>query len=230
MKKAFVLILALTLCLSLCACGGESQNSQNDNDIPNTEDNNTATAGNGANEPAVEALVLYDETGFPFLNQARLHEIVEEVELTTENWSEHIEVCSYTVETVEKDAFGEITATNTSTAYVLGAKNNRYYHLREFVIELKDKSTGELKIHNSTNVGGQVSVDADFSLEQYECTRIKGTLYLIDLPKEVIRMVENREQFFTVRYADISYGPPMICLISGKDGYEIGQMLDMVLY
>lgn len=220
MRKILCLILALILSLSLCACG-ETEKPESDNTTGDT------TLDEGTNKTEGEAMVLRDEEyGYSFINQARFHELVEEIELTTENWQDYIEVYSYTEETVEKDAFGEIVSTNTSTFYALGAKNNRYYHLREFVIEWKDKATGELIIRQ-----GEIVEAESFDLDQYECTRIKGTLYLIDIPEEVeIKKVENMGRYFTVRYSDISYGPPIDCFIRGIDGRSIGSMIDMILY
>lgn len=220
MRKMLCLLLAFILCLSLCACG-ETEKPDGDSTTGDM------TPDEGTNETKGEAMVLRDEeNGYSFINQARFHELVEEVELTTENWLDYLEVYSYTEEKVEKDAFGEIVSTDTSTYYTLGAKNNRYYHLRRFVIEWKDKATGELEIHE-----GEIVEKENFDLEQYECTRIKGTLYLIDIPEEVeIKKVENMGRYFTVRYSDIGYGPPIDCFIRGIDGRSIGSMIDMILY
>lgn len=143
------------------------------------------------------------------------------MELTTENWLDYIGVCSYTTEDVEKDAFGEIISVTTTKNYVLGAKNNQYYHLRDFVIALKDKSTEELTIYANSTGSNAPSVKEDFQLDQYVCTRIKGTLFLIDVPEEAIKKAEGIGLYFTVRYSDLSYGPPMDCFIRGTDGYEV---------
>lgn len=70
MKKALSLILALVMCLSLWACGGSA-----DILIPTGGGN---TNNSTTQETEGEAMVLYDaEYGYPFVNQARFHELLE---------------------------------------------------------------------------------------------------------------------------------------------------------
>jgi len=214
MKQVFSLILALVLCLSLWGCEGGVQ---------------TPDSGNETNPPTEtqpKALVLQDDEIGVYINQERFHEILTTVELTVENWTEYIEVCTYTEEIVKKDDFGEVISTETRTHYELGVKNNHYYHFRDFVIELKNKATGELEIYKG-DAGNGPEVSADFALDGYECTRIKGTLYLIDVPAEAIFQLESGEKLFNVRYPDPSYGPYMSCFLYGR---RVGGMFDFFAY
>lgn len=60
------------------------------------------------------------------------------------------------------------------------------------IIELKNKATGELSIYEFERYGetNDLNVDEDFNLENYECTRIRGSIYYInvsvgDLPVDI---------------------------------------------
>lgn len=217
MKKALSLILALVLCLSLCACGGGDQNEQLQK--PNSEESTVQTEA--------ESLIIQNPDYGTLINIKRFKEVLETVELTTENWMDYIEVCTYSKEIVEKDAFGEIVSTKTNTRYELGVKGNQYYHFRDFAIELKNKTTGELVTYKGNGDAYIPEVKEDFSLDEYECTRIKGTLYLIDVPEEVIIQRTDGEPFFNVGYRDISYGPGFTCYFYGR---RVGGMFDFLVY
>ena len=220
MKRTLSLILALLLCLCLLACDRGTQNPDSDNEgSGNTDSINTPQTDSSA-------LVLHDDDIGVYINQERFHEIVTTVELTVENWAEYIEVCTYTKEVVTKDAFDEIVSTETVIWYELGAKNEQYYHFRDFVIELKNKSTGELETYRGDASNGP-NVSEDFNLDEYECTRIKGMLYLIDVPEEAIFQLKDGDVLFNVRYPDPSYGPYMSCFIYGR---RVGGMFDFFAY
>lgn len=215
MKRTLSLILALILCLPLCACGEGTQQ-------PDSGDTNSDTV----NQADSSALVLHDDEIGVYVNQERFNEILTTVELTVENWAEYIEVCAYTKEVVTKDDFGEVISTETKTWCELGAKNDQYYHFRDFVIELKNTATGDLETYKCTNSDG-LEVRADFTLDGYECTRIKGTLYLIDVPEEAIFQLADGNVLFNVRYSDPSYGPYMSCFIYGR---RVAGMFDFLVY
>ena len=202
MKKALSLTLALVLCLSLCACGGGSN-------IGGANTNTTASQE--------EDIVLYnEEEGYVFINQKRFSELYTVVELTTENWQDYLEVYSREPTTTETDAFGEIVSQETKTKYAIGAKGGKYFYTQGLAIELKDKETGELMTRSVIN-GEQLDVTKDFSLDQlYECTRIKGTLYLIDLPEETILEDKYGKRWVNIGYSDIGWGPTFACYISGR--------------
>ena len=180
MKRALCLIFALVMCLTLCACG--------DDEVPD-----------GTQKPFPEhPLVIQGIDGNGYLNIERLNEIIEVVELTTDNWRDYIKVHPYTEEKVSYDAFGEVTSTETVVHYLLGVGEDRYHQFDNVIIELKNKSNGELSIHrrNQNEGGGPLpSVSADFDIDDYECTRIKGTVYFVDLPEEVIWREGNNTYF-----------------------------------
>ena len=206
MKKVLSTILALVMCLTLCACGDNANN-------------------DGTSQTEGESLVVQNpDNGKPMINALRFYELLVKVELTTENWMDYIEVCSYTAKTIEKDAFGEIISTETNTYYELGAKGNNYYTFYDFVIELKNGTTGEL-ITCGSNIDCSLDVAEDFSLDKYECTRIQGILYLVDIPDEAIAVYPDiGVRGFSVGFSDISYGPPYYCKLAGVDGRRIDEI------
>ena len=164
MKKVLSLILVLVLCLSLCACGGGKE-------------------------------VVSGFDGTPALNYNLVAEHIDRVELTVDNWKEYIKEYSYDVEIVERDAFGEITNTETVTVYRLGYGTEKYYCL-DVTIELKHKESGEIVLFTSGNIANAVTdlraiETKPFHLDEYECTRIKGYMYFINYPEEVIEEVLN---------------------------------------
>lgn len=184
MKKILALVLVAIMCLSLYACGDDERNDDDSRPL------DTAVAGGNAGTDT-DWLVRNDT-----INVAKLRECVEIVELTTENWSEHFKVYtySYTEEKVEIDAFGEIVSTETITheGRAFGAGNERYHWYDSVAIELKNKATGELSIYEFNQYGevNDLNVDEDFNLENYECTRIRGSIYYInvsvgDLPVDI---------------------------------------------
>lgn len=119
MKKILALVLVAIMCLSLYACGDDERNDDDSRPL------DTAVAGGNASADT-DWLVRNDT-----INVAKLRECVEIAELTTENWSEHFKVYtySYTEEKVEIDAFGEIVSTETITheGRAFGAGNERYH-------------------------------------------------------------------------------------------------------
>lgn len=183
MKKALSLILALVLCLSLCACGNSSDTPSTADD-PNNGINGEVDNSNSENNIADTSWLVRGDT----VNVAKLRECVEIVELTTENWNQHFKVYaySYTEEKVEKDAFGEVVSTETIThnGRAFGAGNERYHGYDDVVIELKDKTTGELTVYQFDPFYGDLDKDVDesFNFDNYECTRIKGSIYYLTIP------------------------------------------------
>ena len=224
MTKLIAILLTFALCLSLCACGAEPAPEMDEDPIDEIIEETTEETG-------PDPLVLYDEAeDYCFINQERVGEIMESVELTTDNWADYIGVCTFTKEIVTKDTFGEVISEISEPHTVLGARQERYYHLRDFAIELQDKATGETRI-----IEGQFEeLDEGFDLSRYDCTRIKGTIYFLDVPEEAIWESDQsngdadiRVRGFTVRYADIGYGPPMGYLLWG---YAMDGFFHTVLY
>ena len=174
MKKALFLILALVLCLSLCACGSGGK----------------------------EVISGFD--GTPALNMNLVDKHIDRVELTVDNWNEYIKEYSYDIEIVERDAFGEITKAEKVTVYRLGYGTEKY-HCLSATIELKHKQTGEIVTFGemlASNVVEDIGAVRfePFHLDEYECTRIKGYLYFIDYPDEVIEEVLNEYDRWSAYY------------------------------
>jgi hypothetical protein len=175
MKKMLVLLLAAVMCLSLVACGGGKE-------------------------------VVSGFDGTPALNYNSVAEHIDRVELTVDNWKDYIKEYSYDVEVIEKDAFGEITKKETVTVYRLGYGTERYYCLSA-IIELKHKETGNILLfgeHLAANLVEDVEVIKlePFHLDEYECTRIKGYIYFIDYPEEVIEEVLRVHDRRSYRHAN----------------------------
>lgn len=162
MKKLLALLLAAVMCLSLVACGGGKE-------------------------------VVSGFEGNPALSMKSIDEHIDRVELTVDNWKDYIKEYSYDVEMVEKDAFGEVTKRETLTLYRLGYGAERY-HCLSATIELKHKQTGEILLLGESLASNIVedicAVQLEpFRLDEYECTRIKGYMYFVDYPEEVMEKV-----------------------------------------
>lgn len=146
-------------------------------------------------EYAETMMVIPSFDGEPALNMELIKEHIERIELTVDNWNEYIKEYSYDVDVVTKDAFGEITNTETVTVYRLGYGTGKYYCL-DATIELKHKETGEIVLFTSGNVANAVknihAIDnKPFHLDDYECTRIQGYIYFINYSEEVMTEVLN---------------------------------------
>ena len=97
--------------------------------------------------------------------------------------------------------------------------------------ELKSKTTGKLITLTASNDSYRPSVEEDFRLDDYECTRIKGTLYLVDLPVEaIITKPDTATQLFIVGYSDINEGTAYNCYLAGTNSRSIGGMFDFLVY
>lgn len=162
--KRIVPVLMVLLCLILSGCAGKT--------------------------------VVKGFDGTPALNMKTVSEHIDRVELTVDNWQDYIKEYSYEVETVQRDAFDEIIAQETATVYRLGYGTDRY-HCLSATIELKHKQTGEI-ITFGAGLPFNIVEDIDaarlepFHLDEYECTRIKGYMYFIDYPQEVLDEVTDR--------------------------------------
>ena len=138
-------------------------------------------------------MVISDRNGNPAINSASEKYYIDRVELTVDNWNDYIKEYSYDVEVVERDAFNEITKQETVTVYRLGYGTDKY-HCLSATIELKHKQTGKIILFGAelpANLTKDIDAvsDTPFNLEEYECTRIKGYLYFINYPEEVLEEV-----------------------------------------
>ena len=178
MKKIIALLIVAIMCLSFVACGTITK----DNNVDSGDNTNIITGEDNA-----EA-VLTEKEGIVCIREDKFSDILERVELTTENWKDYIRYYSYDEKIVYKDDFGEIISTETVAHYCLGAGNERYHQFQDVVLELKNKETGELTTYNFELFGhtNTYDVSMDFNLDDYECTRIKGRIYFVDIPMEAL--------------------------------------------
>lgn len=215
MKKILSLLLVFVLCLSLCACDKDDGSIDN----PGQQIGGNGEQQDGNNSEIGVPLVVQQGSGSAYINTARLHEIVQTIQLTTENWKDYIRVYSYSYDVVEaeRDAFGEVISTKTTpvTGCQIGADNTRFHCFEDVAIELKNKSTNEVISYPFSYAGYWLEEPIDLS--QYECTRIQGVLHFVDLPEEVIIHVE----YDVNRYFDM--GAVMI------DG-STGEMMSGMMY
>ena len=162
MKKILALLLVAVMSLSLVACGGGKE-------------------------------VVSGFDGTPALNDKVVDEYIDRIELTVDNWREYIKVYNYDIEIVEKDAFGEITNSEKHTIFRIGYGTEQYYYL-DAIIELQHKETKEIIIYApAPHLGKDYilgdSIESSIDLNEYECTRIQGYLYLFDFPENVFEEV-----------------------------------------
>ena len=166
MKKIFAVILVLVVCLTTAACGEHEKD---------------------------DGVVTSDLDGKPCINGGKIWEITRRTELTVENWRDCLIVHSFERAYEAKDAFGEVVKTGTELCYYLGADVTRYHAFSEdAIIELKNKTTGEVAVHQLATTwvsyGPEDSTEALIvkDLDDYECTRIRGFVYYIDIPESAI--------------------------------------------
>ena len=167
MKKIILNLITLAMCLCLCACNQNNGSGSTDN-----------------NQNVNLKSVLFTKDGVVSIKYNKFGKLIERIELTTDNWKDYVKVYSYEEKRVSYDAFGEVVSTEVSTLYTLGPGNERYYQFYDAVIELKDKNTGELVTYYLTPEADEIT--QEFNLDNYDCTRIKGILYFVNLPKEAL--------------------------------------------
>ena len=185
MKKWIALIVAIIMCLTFCACGdNEGGDKISKEPTENGSIDNNGDADNMAGS-TTDADWLID--GW-IINAVKIRNDVQIVELTTENWMEHFKVyhCAYRYEEVkeEKDTFGDVVSSETITheydGYAFGAGNDKYHWYSSVAIELKDKTSGELMIYEFGQ--DDIFLEETFDINNYECSRIKGSIYYWDYP------------------------------------------------
>ena len=204
MKRLLALFLAVIMCLSLIACGEDDETSSKPKA---TEPTDTSITDNNGNESTNDDENTAGSTSDAdwlidggIINAVKIRNDAQIVELTTENWREHFKVyyCSYSYdeEKVEYDTFGDVVSTEIIThekaGYVFGAGNARYHWYSQVAIELKDKATGETTIYEFGNSNpDDLFLEEEIDLDNYECTRVKGSIYYWDwaigtLPAETV--------------------------------------------
>ncbi len=161
MKRKLVLLLATFMCISLCACAGSKKS------------------------------IITEYDGQPAIERERFGELLEVVELTTENWREHFKIVTYEEDSVSYDAFGELIKDengNVVHEYIphtmLVAKTDSYFYFNNVVIELAKNGTDELITYEIRGQG--VEIFETMNLDDYSCTRVIGEIILVNLPVEAV--------------------------------------------
>lgn len=134
---------------------------------------------------------------------------VTAIPVTTENWSEYIELEDETYENT--NAFGEITRTTTTTT--IKPKDKVFYY--DVVLEI-EKNEDRVNYGSTTSIISELTsngqsldfsnkstesnvFDYTFTLDDLECTRAEGTIYIIDLPEEKLKDTpDTNQKYFCV--------------------------------
>ena len=155
-----VLVMAVLLCLFVVACG---DNAKSDN-----KDGNDNGSSDQKNDTVVTAWLIDGNK----INADRLRDEMQTVELTLDNWREHIKVYNTVYTSMQGDgSFVE------EEGAVLGAGNERYHAYKGIRIYLTHKESGqELVMSLSRESTNDSPVNANFNLDDYECTEISGTI------------------------------------------------------
>ena len=179
---------------------GKSNTSTNENggsgtqsNSPTTDKKEETTSGSTNSSGIIEtdALVVLGSDGIKGINYGRFGECLTVSPLTVDNWRNYIDMITYDVECILKDAFGEVISSTVMTRRELVIKTNAYHYIENCRIELKNIETQETKICTFPTTSerwgpmGEGKVE-ELNLNDYECTRITGKIYFVNLPKEVI--------------------------------------------
>ena len=174
MKNLLCLLLAVLFCFPLASCGL----------FPGT--------------------MIIEYCGVNAINPKRFGEcIVEVTDLTLENWNNYITVLTHSEEYEIKNAFGDLIDTPSVEYKVFGMQTEYFYRYEDVVFELQHIETGEKETFSLGLSKGYISKKAPqgyvglghsvmfddfdfFDLENYQCTRIIGRVYLVSLPQEAI--------------------------------------------
>ena len=211
MKNIISIFLCTALIVSLAAC---SKDTATDNSI-----NTSTTAGadttivENAKEKEPELIITINDT--PGINAERFPELVETVELTTENWRDYIDFAFFTYHDETKNAFGEVIETTAYTSRHIIVKTDKYYQIvgteeKPAAIELQHRTTGKSEIlalegtdflytFSYSNVGE--SYFEENKMDNYDCLRIQGTLYIVDIPQEVL--IDSGDDFVGLMFSVI---------------------------
>lgn len=132
-----------------------------------SNEGDTSGVGEGSDE-----LVVWS-SGIQCINLDRFGECLTVVSLTIDNWRDYIDI-------ITKNSIREF-----------GIKTNKYHYVEKVHFKLKHNETQETKDCSiSTSPWGPMGeyngLSEDFNLDNYECTEIKGKIYFVNLPNEVI--------------------------------------------
>ena len=167
MKNKLLLFIIAALSISLCACSGNE-------------------TSNGDNANTKEIIITKEE----------LETYSEYIELTTENWSDYIEVEKK--EVINTDAFGE--ETGRSTVVTIGLKDGCYisednamriiYKYDGVHDEVWD---GSMDIVFRDGYEGRATVMNKSTIFDITCEKIKGTILKLTIPNEKWNIDEDGE-------------------------------------
>ena len=191
MKKVISIFLCAALIASFAACSKDTATDEPINASPTAGADTTVVENAEEKEP--ELIITINDT--PYINAERFPELVETVELTTENWRDYIDFKFSTYYDETKNAFGEVIETTAHTSQHIIVKTDKYYQIvgteeKPAAIELQHRTTGEVKMLALEGIEFLFSIGEgyfkDNNLDNYDCLRIQGTLYIVDIPQEVL--------------------------------------------
>lgn len=191
MKKKIYAIISVVMIFLLVGCAKNSNNNSSENDL-HTEHHDTRQE----TETKEDESIIYAE-------ELLKHIVV--IELTTENWKDYFEVVQEERDIV--DAFGE--KTGSETKWVLRAKDKGQFagaFRGDLAIELKYLKTSETTTYSYFENGMSLVVQEPHTIEDYECTRIKGEVVLVnDIPQKYIKTNDKGIEYIETA-VEVGYG------------------------
>lgn len=136
-----------------------------------------------------------------YISQEEFSKYTTEIPITIENWKDYITLEFEKKE--EKDSFGEVVKTFEQPYFKL--KDNIYGYM---ILEI-DFNKNILKDLYSRNKSGlvvtmrgikteiptyQIKDDCKLAFDDIECSKVKGTLYLLDLPEDIWQVQQEEMQ------------------------------------
>ena len=130
---------------------------------------------------------IYLTNGNIIVPKKELATYITKVELTTENWTDYIEVVEKTEE--HKNAFGDVVSTTTQNEWVI--KNAQMSYFDGFAMELTVNETGEKVIMKGA--AGRLTPESNidwfyfqnFTMDDLTCSRVIGVLYILNAPEDI---------------------------------------------
>jgi len=157
-----------------------------------------------------ESLIVYvaEASGekYPAINEKLLNDYIEIIEITTDNWKDHLSVLYG-----EDDVYGG----ESEKVVLLGVDTNRYHAYSCFELTLKHIGTGEeIRVLFSVMSGfycynpgyiGPYENFSDFNIDDYICTSVSGISKIVffDLPEEAILKTDS-EAFHPAFFQNVS--------------------------
>lgn len=193
MKKILVLFMAAVMCISMVAC--------NKNDQQAAE--STADMTEIETEAKVEFKRQKSPEGYVIISKEEFASYLTKIELTKENWKDYLDIVEITE--VERNGFGEITNSKTSTQCI--AKNFLSWYFDDVAIQFKVVETGESLycedlFHKLYDPNSSIKWE-NYSIDGLACEQIVGSIIVLDnVPDECISAYEDGGKFICVGSAD----------------------------